>query len=145
VALVLVFESYGILHRGGVEPQLRAQLSNHLEWVGTRAVALVDEAEARHVVPLHLPVDCDGLALHASNAAQHENSAVEHAQCALHLDGEVDVPWRVNDVDLRVFPLAERRRGLDGDALFSFKFHANIFAPTPSFPLTSWMLRMRPV
>ena len=33
---------------------------------------------------------------------RHGDGAVEHAQVALHLDGEVDVPGGVDDVDLVV-------------------------------------------
>ena len=53
-----------------------------------------------HAVALHLPVDGDRLALHALARVEHEDRAVEHAQRALHLDGEVDVARRVDDVDV---------------------------------------------
>ena len=36
---------------------------------------------------------------------EHDHAAVEHAQRALHLDREVDVAGRVDDVDLVVVPL----------------------------------------
>ena len=47
---------------------------------------------------------------------EHRDRAVEHAQRALDLDGEVDVAGRVDDVDPVVAPLAGGGRRRDGDA-----------------------------
>ena len=59
--------------------------------VGADAVHLVDEAHPRDVVLVGLAPHRLGLRLHAAHGAEHEHRAVEHAQAALHLDGEVDV------------------------------------------------------
>ena len=75
--------------------------------VGADLVHLVDEADARNVVLVGLPPDLLGLRLDAFLAVEHGDGTVEHPQAALHLDGEVDVPGGVDDVDLVVFP--ERR------------------------------------
>jgi len=40
----------------------------------------------------HLAVDGDALGLDAADRTEHEDRAVEHAQRALDLDREVDVP-----------------------------------------------------
>lgn len=42
-------------------------------------VQLVDEGNARHIVPPHLAVNCDGLALHATHAA--EAGRAERSRC----------------------------------------------------------------
>ena len=83
-----------------------------------------------HVVALHLPVDGDRLALDALAGVEHQDRAVEDAERALDLDGEVDVPWGVDDVDvvvlellLRAVPHAVRRGGLDRDALLPLEVH----------------------
>ena len=78
--------------------------------VGAELVHLVDEADARHVVLVGLAPDRLGLRLHAVLAVEHGDGAVEHAQGALDLDGEVDVAGGVDDVDLVVLPEAGRRR-----------------------------------
>ena len=75
--------------------------------VGAEAVHLVDEAHARDVVLVGLAPDGLGLGLDAGDAVEHRDGAVEHAQRALDLDGEVDVAGRVDDVDPVVVP--ERR------------------------------------
>ena len=89
------------------------------------------------VVALHLAINGDRLRLHAGDAAQHEDGAIEHAQRALHLNREVDVAGRVDDVDLvspqlqyvaadwMVMPFS-RSRSME-----------SILAPTPSLPRTS--------
>ena len=64
--------------------------SAHVE-VGAHAVHLVDEAHAGHVVLVGLAPDVLGLRLDAGDAVEHGDGAVEHAERALDLDGEVDV------------------------------------------------------
>ncbi len=70
------------------------------------AVQLVDEAHARHAVLVGLAPHGLGLRLDAGDAIEDRDRAVEHAQRTLHLDGEVDVDGRVDDVDRVVLPLA---------------------------------------
>jgi hypothetical protein len=77
--------------------------------VGAGVVHLVDERDARHAVALHLLVDRDRLALHALARVEHQDRAVEHAQGALDLDGEVHVAWGVDDVDVVVLELVASR------------------------------------
>ena len=88
--------------RTASQSQLFADLLDHAERIGAGAVHLVDERQARHVVALHLAVDGHRLRLHATDGAEHQNGAVEHAQAALHFDGEIDVPRRIDQVDLMV-------------------------------------------
>ena len=84
--------------------------------VGAGPVELVDEADPRHLVAVGLAPDRLGLRLHAGDAVEHDHRAIEHAQAALHLDGEVHVPGRIDDVDAMVVPERRRRRGSDRDA-----------------------------
>ena len=113
------------LHLGDddVVAQLLLELVGHPLAAGPGPVELVDEGQAGHVVAPHLPVDGVRLGLHAGHATEHEHGAVEHAQGPLHLDGEVDVARRVDEVDVVVVPLAVGRRRLDGDALFALQIH----------------------
>ena len=77
------------------------------------AVHLVDVGDPRHVVLVGLAPDGLGLRLDAGHRVKQGDRAVEHAQRALHLDGEVDVPGGVDDVDPVVVP--RRRGGRRGD------------------------------
>ncbi len=60
--------------------QLFAQLFDHAVRVCTGAVHLVDEGNARNLVSLHLAVNRDRLALHATDATEHQHRTVENAQ-----------------------------------------------------------------
>ena len=84
--------------------------------VRAHAVHLVDVAHARHVVLVgQAPVGL-GLRLDARHAVEDDHGAVEHAQAAVHLDGEVHVARGVDDVDLVALPLGRDRGALDRDA-----------------------------
>ncbi len=123
-ALEAIFEADRKLHQHGVVLELLAQLIRHAERVGAGAVELVDEGEPRHVVAPHLAVDRHRLRLHAGDAAEHQDRAVEHAQAALDLDREIHVPGGVDDVDLVATPAAVGGGGLDRDAALALEVHA---------------------
>ena len=114
----------------GLRAQARLQLVDDLDEVGAGAVHLVDEREARHLVLVGLAPHGLGLRLHAADGAQHEHRAVEHAQRTLDLDGEVDVPGGVDDVEAvlaaATCPCPSRsggRGGRDGDAALLLLLH----------------------
>jgi hypothetical protein len=89
---------------------VRAEAVDHrlhaLLEVGADAVHLVDVGDARDAVLVGLAPDGLGLRLDAGDRVEQRDRAVEHAQRALDLDGEVDVARRVDDVDPVVRPLA---------------------------------------
>ena len=93
------------------------------EEVRTGAVELVDEAHARDAVLLGLPPDLLGLRLDAGDTVVDGDGTVEHPQRPLHLDGEVDVPGGVDDVDVEAVPGALRRGRRDGDAALLLLLH----------------------
>ena len=70
-----------------------------LEEVRADLVHLVAEDDARNLVLVALPPDRLGLRLDPLIAVEHAYRAVEHPQASLHLDGEIDVPGRVDDVE----------------------------------------------
>ena len=107
--------------RVGVQPLLDGP-HGEVE-VRTELVHLVDEADARDVVGVGLTPHRLRLGLDTLLAVEHGDGAVEHAQRALHLDGEVDVPGGVDDVDLVVFPEGRRRGGRDRDAALLLLLH----------------------
>ena len=85
--------------------------------VSANAVVLVDERDARHAVALGLTPHGLGLRLHAGNGVEHGDGAVENAQGALDLGGEVHVAGRVDDLEAvrLVVLLPEARGGGSGD------------------------------
>ena len=104
------------LHRHRVGAEALADRVDTAPEVRAGAVELVDEAEARHAVAIRLAPDRLRLRLDAGHAVEDDHRAVEHAEAALHLDREVHVPGRIDDVDAMLAPERGRGRGRDGDA-----------------------------
>jgi hypothetical protein len=67
-------------------------------------IHLVHKADAGHAVAIGLAPDRLRLGFHAGHAIKDDDAAVEDAQTALHLGRKVNVPRRVDDVDLMVAP-----------------------------------------
>ena len=90
-------------------------------------VHLVGEDQAGNAVPVGLAPDGLGLRLDAGDGVEQGDRAVEHAERALDLDGEVDVARRVDDVDpvldAVADPEAGRGGGRDGDAPLLLLLH----------------------
>ena len=74
-------------------------------------------------VAVRLPPDSLGLRLDTGDAVEHGDRTVQDPQRPLHLDGEVDVAGRVDDVDGVVTPAGSRRGGGDGNAALLLLLH----------------------
>ena len=122
-ALVVALGADRQLDDRGVAVEAVLDASRALVEVGAQAVHLVDEAHAGDVVLVGLAPDRLGLGLDAGDAVEHRDGAVEHAQRALDLDGEVDVAGRVDDVDAVVVPEAGGGGRRDGDAALLLLHH----------------------
>ena len=86
-------------------PTLVLDLVDAAVEVGADLVHLVDEHDARHLVLVGLAPHRLGLRLDALVTVKHADGAVEDAQRALHLDREVDVAGRVDDVQALAEPV----------------------------------------
>ena len=75
-------------------------LSYYAQKIRARAIHLVDEDHAGHLVLVALPPDRFRLRLHAAHGTQHRDGTVQHTKAALDFDREVDVPRRIDDIDL---------------------------------------------
>ncbi len=111
------------LDRHGVGAEAVDHRLHALLEVGADAVHLVDVGDARDVVLVGLAPDGLRLGLDAGDGVEQRDRAVEHAQRALDLDGEVDVAGRVDDVDAVVLPLRGGGGGGDRDAALLLLFH----------------------
>src|SRR5690606_39228866 len=114
----------------GVEAALDG--AERADEVGARLVHLVDEAHAGDLVLVRLAPHRLGLRLDALLSVEDGDGAVEHAEGALDLDGEVDVARRVDDVHAELLaaegtrgrlPEAGGRRRGDGDATLLLLLH----------------------
>ena len=95
----------------------------HVVEVGAHDIHLVDVDHAGDLVVVRLAPHGLGLGLHAALGAHDGDRAVQHAQGALHLHGEVHMARCVDDVDAGLgklvphpLPVAGGGGGSDGDA-----------------------------
>ena len=116
----------------GVALELLADVVDGAEVIGTGAVHLVDEGDARDAVLVHLAPDGLRLGLHAGDGAENGDRAIEHAERAFDLGREVHVARGVDDVDAMVDVREMAFLGLpaggdggrgDRDATLAFLFH----------------------
>ena len=111
------------LHRHRVGAEAVDHRLDGGEEVGADAVHLVDERDPRDGVAVGLAPDRLGLRLDAGDRVEDRDRAVEDAQAPLHLDGEVHVPGRIDNVDAEVAPRRRRRSGRDRDATLLLLLH----------------------
>ena len=93
--------------------ELLANIVDRLVEVGTDAIHLVDEGDARDFVFVSLTPDGLRLRLDARNTTEDGNCTVENPERTLDLSGEIDVTRGVDNVDLLL-----NARGRFGDASF---------------------------
>ena len=110
-------------HRHRIRPQLLAHLSHGPRKVRPHSVHLINKGNARDVVAIGLPPNCLRLRLHPAHRAENPHRAIQHTQRALHLDGEVHMPGRINEIDLGVAPSASNRGGSNGNPALAFLNH----------------------
>ena len=95
----------------------------HVVEIGAHDVHLIDVNHAGNMVVVSLSPDGLGLRLNAALCTQNGNAAVQHAQGALHLNGEVNVTRGVYDVDTGIAPETGGSSGSDGDASLLLLLH----------------------
>ena len=122
-AFKFVFRADGQLQGHGLGAQAVVDHLHATEEIGADAVHLVDKADAGHMVAVGLTPHGFRLRLHACHGVKDADGAVQDAQGALHLNGEVHVSGGVDDVDAAVFPEAGGGGGSNGDAALLFLLH----------------------
>lgn len=106
-------------------------LLDRLPRVRTHPIHLIDEANPRYIISAHLPIDSDGLRLNSRYSTKDHDGAIQHPQCPLDLNCEVDMSRRINQIDvvlmvdavLLLDPIAEGRSRLDSDAFLPLQIH----------------------
>ena len=129
--LEVALGAHGDLNSSGGNLELGVDLLNGLPGIRTHAIHLVDKTDAGDVVPLHLTVDGDGLTLHRADGAEDHDGTVKDTKSTLDLNGEVNMAWGVDEINVELLvlailglgPVAEGRGGLDGDTLLTLEIH----------------------
>jgi hypothetical protein len=91
--------------------------------VGSRSIHFVNETDTRNAKAIRLPPDRLGLGLHSMYGVKDHYPTIKDAQTALHLGGEVNMAWRINDVNAMVPPEASDGRRYYGNAALSLLIH----------------------
>src|SRR4051794_1997564 len=79
--------------------QLSPNVVNCPVKIGSHAIHLIDERDARNIILVGLAPDGLRLRLHASNCIKNSNRAVQHAKGPLNFSGKIHVPRGINDID----------------------------------------------
>ncbi len=103
--------------------ETRANGKHVLFKIRTRAVKLVHETHARHIVLIRLTPHGLGLRFHASHAVEHGHGAIKDAKRALHFDRKVHVSRRINEVHAMPLPKTRRCRRRDRDTTLLLLLH----------------------
>src|SRR5690606_25730961 len=94
------------LHHDRLDAETLIQGVEAVVKIGADLVHLVDEDQPRDIVLVRLPPDGFRLRLNALVAVEQRDGAIEHTERTLHLDGEVNVAGRVDDVEAVHAPIA---------------------------------------
>ncbi len=112
----------GTCSRTGLWPSFSRSWSRTRR-IGADAIRLVDEGDPRNLVPVHLPVYGEGLALDTRHGAKHQHCPVEHAKAAFDLDGEIHMSRRIDDVHMMVLPTTVGCGARYSDAALPLEIH----------------------
>ena len=117
------------MNRYGNSTETGPNLPDDGHEIGPDAVHFVHKRNAGNMVTIRLVPHRLGLGLYPADTAEDHHGAIQHPQRALYLDGEVNMPRRVNDIDLVIAPETGRRSTCDGDApfLFNLEFIEKLF------------------
>ena len=74
-------------------------------------------------MPVHLPVNRNGLGLYPPHAAQNKNRAVQDPEGTFHLDGKIHMSGSIDDINRMTCPFAVGRRRRNGNSPFPLQFH----------------------
>src|SRR5690606_17486260 len=88
--------------------------------VSTQLIHLVNEADTWNSILIGLTPNSFRLWFHAFFAVKNSNSAVKNTEVTFHLNGEVNVPGSVDDVELVVVPEAGGCRRSNSNSAFLF-------------------------
>ena len=82
-------------------------ITNHFHCapeISANAVHLIYKTDTRNIILIRLTPYCFRLGFNACNRIKDNNASVQYAQRAFDFSGEVNVAWRVNDIDALIKP-----------------------------------------
>ena len=118
---------------------LRSQTNRHLnrQWITAQslpnlvqnslkpsalAIEFVDKANPRHLVLVGLPPNGLALRLDSLSRAEYDDRSIQHSQTTFDFGCKIDVPRRVDQVNVDVFPLKRHTSRIDRDSAILLLF-----------------------
>jgi len=76
-----------------------------VEEIRAYPVKLVDKRNAGNFILVGLVPDCFRLRFHATYTAKDSDHAIKHPERTLNFDGEINMSWRIDELDFMIFPV----------------------------------------
>ena len=96
---------------------------DYSEKVCANPVHLVNKGNPGYTILVSLTPDRLALWLNSANGAEDANGAVENPERSFYLNSEVDMTWRIDDVDRAVLPFAGCGSGGNGNTPLLLLLH----------------------
>ena len=87
------------LQQYGVRTETVPHLAHDTKKVSAGSIHLVDERNTGQAIPVGLMPDGFRLDFNATDRTKQAYTTIKYAQTSLDLDGEVNVAWRIDDID----------------------------------------------
>jgi hypothetical protein len=113
----------GYLHRQGQSAQAVFDRLDGEIIRGTNPIHLVRKTNPGYSIAVRLPPDGLALRFNTLYRIKDHHPAIQHAQRALNLGGEVDMTGGIDDVDLVILPVCGHRGRHDRDPPLAFLHH----------------------
>ena len=85
-------------------------LMNNPQKIRASAIHLINKDNSWYRIFIGLPPNGFRLRLNAGGRAKHNDRAIEDSETPFHFDGEVNMPWRVDNIDSVLFKLLRSTR-----------------------------------
>ncbi len=122
-ALETVLLANGQLYRHRVCPQPFSHHFHHIEEIGPGYVHFVYICNPRNIILVRLAPYCLGLGLHSALCAKNRYRTIKDTQGPFHLNSEIHMPWRIDDVYSMALPVCSSSSGSNGNPPLLFLLH----------------------
>src|SRR5512145_2349656 len=92
------------IHKGCLRPEPLLNLIEDALRIGPQSIELIDEGKTWNLIPVRLMPDGFTLGLNAFHAREDNHRAIQHAKAALDLRRKINMPRRIDQVDLMAIP-----------------------------------------
>ena len=96
---------------------------NGAEEICTGSIHFIDECDSRYIIFICLSPNSFGLRFNTADCAENRDCTVENPKGAFNFDSKIDVPRRINNINVVFFPVTGRRSGSNCNTAFLLLHH----------------------